>query len=168
MKLLDHMVVLIFFVTSILVGGSDRKVSAYNVGDPASIPGWGRSPGEGNGNPLHYSCQENPTDRGASQATVHGVKKSQTQLHDFTFTFTFHTGCTNLLHTNSHHLFLHIFPNALSLSCFMIAILTVVRCHLIMVLISLVISDVEQLFLYLWAICVSFWKNICSYPLPIF
>ena len=66
MKLLDHMVVLIFFVTSILVGGSDRKVSAYNVGDPASIPGWGRSPGEGNGNPLHYSCQENPTDRGAS------------------------------------------------------------------------------------------------------
>ena len=66
MKFLDHMVVLIliFFVTSILVGGSDCKVSAYNVGDPASIPGWGRS-GEGNGNPLHYSCQENPMDRGA-------------------------------------------------------------------------------------------------------
>ena len=97
MKLLDHMVVLIliFFVTSILVGGSDCKVSAYNVGDPASIPGWGRS-GEGNGYPLHYSCQENPMDRGALQATVHGVMKSQTQLHDFTFTFTFHTGCTNL------------------------------------------------------------------------
>ena len=41
-------------------GGSDSKVSAYNVGDLASIPGSGRSPGEGNGNPLQYSCLENP------------------------------------------------------------------------------------------------------------
>ena len=41
-------------------GGSDGKVSAYNVGDPGSIPGLGRSPGEGNGNPLQYSCLENP------------------------------------------------------------------------------------------------------------
>ena len=41
-------------------GGSDGKVSAYNAGDPGSIPGWGRSPGEGNGNPLQYSCPENP------------------------------------------------------------------------------------------------------------
>ena len=46
-------------------GGSDGKVSAYNVGDPGSIPGSGRSPGEGNGNPLQYSCLENPVDRGA-------------------------------------------------------------------------------------------------------
>ena len=46
-------------------GGSDGKVSAYNAGDPGSIPGSGRSPGEGNGNPLHYSCLENPMDRGA-------------------------------------------------------------------------------------------------------
>ena len=45
-------------------GGSDGKVSAYNVGDPGSIPGLGRSPGEGNGNPLQYSCLENPTDGG--------------------------------------------------------------------------------------------------------
>ena len=45
-------------------GGSDGKVSAYNSGDPASIPGWGRSPGEGNGNPLQYSCLENPMDGG--------------------------------------------------------------------------------------------------------
>ena len=45
-------------------GGSDGKVSAYNVGDPVSIPGSGRSPGEGNGNPLQYSCLENPMDGG--------------------------------------------------------------------------------------------------------
>ena len=54
------------------------KASAYNAGDPGSIPGLGRSPGEGNGNPLQYSCLENPMDRGAWQATVHGVAKSQT------------------------------------------------------------------------------------------
>ena len=59
-------------------GGSDSKASAYNVGDPRSIPGWGRSLGEGNGNPLQYSCLENPMDRGAWWATVHGVAKSQT------------------------------------------------------------------------------------------
>ena len=44
-------------------GGSDGKASAYNVGDPGSIPGLGRSSGEGNGNPLQYSCLENPIDR---------------------------------------------------------------------------------------------------------
>ena len=47
----------------------------------------GRSPGEGNGNPLQYSCLENPIDGGAWQATVHGVAKSQTRQSDFTFTF---------------------------------------------------------------------------------
>ena len=46
-------------------GGSDSKVSVYNVGDPGSIPGSGRSPGEGNGNPFQYYCLENPMDRGA-------------------------------------------------------------------------------------------------------
>ena len=64
--------------------GSDGKASAYSVGDPGSIPGSGSSPGEGNGNPLQYSCLENPMDRGARLATVHGVTKSQTQLNDFT------------------------------------------------------------------------------------
>ena len=49
------------------------KESACNAGAPGSIPGSGRSPGEGNGNPLQYSCLENPMDRGAWQATVHGV-----------------------------------------------------------------------------------------------
>ena len=66
-------------------GGSDSKASAYNVGDLGSIPGSGRSPGEGNGNPLQYSCLENPMDGGAWWATIHGVAKSQTQLRDFTF-----------------------------------------------------------------------------------
>ena len=46
-------------------GGSDGKASVYNAGDPGSVPGLGRSPGEGNGNPLQYYCLENPMDRGA-------------------------------------------------------------------------------------------------------
>ena len=65
-------------------GGSYGKVSACNEGDPGSIPGLGRSPGEGNGNPLQYSCLENPMDGGAWWATVNGVAKSQTRLSDFT------------------------------------------------------------------------------------
>ena len=58
-------------------GGSDGKASVYNVGDPGSIPGSGRSPGEGNGNPLQYSCLENPKDRRAWWATVHGLHKAR-------------------------------------------------------------------------------------------
>ena len=54
-------------------GGSAGKESASNVGDLGSIPGSGRSPGGGHGNPLQYSCLENPTDRGARRATAHGV-----------------------------------------------------------------------------------------------
>ena len=46
----------------VVPGGSDGKVSAYSAGDPGSIPGLGRSPGEGNGKPLQYSCLENPMD----------------------------------------------------------------------------------------------------------
>ena len=65
-------------------GGSDGKMSVYNAGDPGLIPGLGRSPGERNGNPLQDYCLENPMDRGAWQATVHGVAKSQTRLSDFT------------------------------------------------------------------------------------
>ena len=63
-----------FVVTS----GAEVKASACNVGDLGSIPGSGRSPGEGNGNPLQYSCLENPMDGGAWWDTVHGVAKSQT------------------------------------------------------------------------------------------
>ena len=60
-------------------GGSEVKASACNMGDPGLIPESGRSPGEGNGNPLQYSCLENPMDRGAWWAIVHG---SQTVGHD--------------------------------------------------------------------------------------
>ena len=60
-------------------------MSAYNVGYPGSIPGLGRSPGEGNGNPLQYSCLENPMDRRAWQDSVHRVTKSRTQLSKFSF-----------------------------------------------------------------------------------
>ena len=59
-------------------GGSDNKESACNAGDPGSIPGSRRSPGEGNGNPLQYSCLENLMDGGTWQATYHGVAKSRT------------------------------------------------------------------------------------------
>ena len=64
------------------------KESAFKTGDEASIPGVGRCPGGGNGSPLQYPCLENPTDRGAWWATVHGITKSQTRLS--------HSACTNL------------------------------------------------------------------------
>ena len=74
--LLDHMAVLQGFL------GLDGKESACNAGDLSLIPGMGRSPGEGNGHPLQYSYLENPMDRGAWWATVHGVAKSWPWLSD--------------------------------------------------------------------------------------
>ena len=68
-------------VTSII---SEVKVSAWNVGDPGSNPGLGRSPGEGNSTPLQHSCLENLMEGGAWWAIVHGVAKSRTRLSDFT------------------------------------------------------------------------------------
>jgi len=70
-------------------GGSVVKnlpCSAGDAGAMGSIPGLERSPGEGNGNPLQYSCLENLMDRGAWRTTVHGVAKSWTQLSDYTTT----------------------------------------------------------------------------------
>ena len=67
-------------------GGSEVKVSACNVGHLGSIPGSGRTPGGGNGNPLQYSCHGNPMDGGAWQAADYGVAKSRTQLSDHTTT----------------------------------------------------------------------------------
>ena len=61
-------------------GGSDDKEPACNERDLGSIARLGRSPGRGHGNPLQYSCPQNPMDRGAWWATVHGVTKSQIQL----------------------------------------------------------------------------------------
>ena len=63
-------------------GGSDGKESACNVRYLGLIPGLGRSPGEGNGNPLQYSCLENPMNRGAWWATIHEVTESQTGLRN--------------------------------------------------------------------------------------
>ena len=70
-------------------GGSDGRESACSAGDPGSVPGSGRSPREGNGNPLWYFCLENPMDGGAWWATVHGVAKSQRRLSDFSFFLSF-------------------------------------------------------------------------------
>ena len=73
------------------VGQKKKKKSACNAGGPGSIPGSGRSPGEGNGNPLQYSCLENPMDRGAWQATAHGDRRvghnlaTKTTLSEFTY-----------------------------------------------------------------------------------
>ena len=67
-------------------GGSDGKESASNAGDQGSIPGSGRSSGEGNGNPLQYSGLESSMDSGAWQATVHEVAKNRTQLSKHTHT----------------------------------------------------------------------------------
>ena len=64
-------------------GGSDGKKSAYNGADPGSIPWLGRSPGGGHGNPLWYSCLENPMHRGAWQATVLWITKTQTRLSNW-------------------------------------------------------------------------------------
>ena len=61
-------------------GGSEVKASAWNVGDPGSIPGLGRSPGEGNGNPLQYSCLENPMEIGAWWSTVRKLFDTTEQL----------------------------------------------------------------------------------------
>ena len=61
------------------------KAPACNAEEPGSIPGWGRSSGEGNGNPLQYFCLENSINGGAWWATVHGVAKSWTRLSNFSF-----------------------------------------------------------------------------------
>ena len=63
-------------------GGASGKEPTSNVGDLGSIPGLGRSPGGGYGNPLQYCCLENPMDRGAWWARVHGVTKNRTRLSD--------------------------------------------------------------------------------------
>ena len=72
-----------------LPGGSEVKASACNAGDPGLIIGLGRCPREGNGNPLQYSCLENPMDREAWWATAHGVTKSQIRLSDVTYLLTY-------------------------------------------------------------------------------
>ena len=72
-----------------VTGASDSKASTCTVEDPGSIPESGRSPGEGNGNPLQYSCLENSMHGGAWWATVHRVAKSGPRLSDFSFLLSF-------------------------------------------------------------------------------
>ena len=74
-----------------------------DVRDAGSIPGLGRSPREGHGSPLQYSCLENPMGRGAWWATVHGVAKSQTQLSDLTFIFIYLKVAKRVDLKSSHH-----------------------------------------------------------------
>ena len=75
---LKQLIALVSLLCQGFPGGSDGKESYCNAGDPGSILISGRSPGEGNGNSLQYSCLENSMDRGAWWAAVHGVAKSQT------------------------------------------------------------------------------------------
>ena len=89
-------------------------MSAWNAGDLGSIPGLGRSPGEGNGNPLQYSCLENPMDGGAWWTTVHGVAKSQTlSLSLYVFLIDLRIVCISfprpLLDLYNIHMFSYLF-----------------------------------------------------------
>ena len=89
-----------------LPGGSVVKNPSANAGDVSSVPKLERSPGEGNGNPLQYSCLENTMDRGTWRAPVHGMAKSQTQLSDSTKTtwsFTYGTVRENHI-SNVYHM----------------------------------------------------------------
>ena len=79
-KLFEHQFPSLYKETKGVSGGSAIKNPSAMQETPSSIPGWGRSPGEGNGNPLQYSCLRNPTGRGAWRATAHGVTKSPTRL----------------------------------------------------------------------------------------
>ena len=97
------------------LGGSEGKASACNAGDPGSIPGSGRSPGEGNGNPLQYSCLENPMARGAWWATVHGVAKSQTRLSNFTSVPQVGHGFSSKEQVSFNFSIIYICPNPFSL-----------------------------------------------------
>ena len=83
--------------------GSDGKESACNAGGPASIPELGRFPGEGNGNPLQYSCLENPMDREAWRATVHGVAKESDKTEQLTLSLFFQRANVFYFHGCSHH-----------------------------------------------------------------
>ena len=93
--------------------GSVVKDLAANMGDMGSVPGWGRSPGEGNGNSVQHSCLENSKDRGAWWGAVHGVAKSQTRLtrHACMATVNKSNGCLTqyfLLRISQHHYYIPV------------------------------------------------------------
>ena len=94
--------------------GSVGKESSCSTGDTGSVPGSGRSPGEGNGNLFQYSCLENPTDRGAWRATVQRVAKSQTQLSTKAWHSWF-TMCSFLLYSRVIQLCIYIYSFSFSI-----------------------------------------------------
>ena len=94
----------LIIVSSGFPGGSDSKESPCNSGNPGLIPGSGRSPGEGNGNPLQYSCLENSMDREVWWATVHGVAES-----DSTEQLALHTSLHCIFRLKPPHLLVHLF-----------------------------------------------------------
>ena len=105
---LTEQIVNIYSVLGGFPGSSDCKSVCLQCGRLGSIPGSGRSPGEGNGSPLQYSCLENPMDRGALQATVHGIEKSRTRLSNLTFTFSSRDWVRRFNHPNIAAVY---FPN---------------------------------------------------------
>ena len=119
--------------------------------DLGSVPGWGRSPGGGHGNPLQWSCLENPRDRGAWQATVHGAQKSRTRLKWLsTRTHCLHSGCSQSTFQHQWRRVLispHLLQPWFFVECLTMAILTGVRWYLIVTLIwiSLVLSKVDNI-----------------------
>ena len=108
-----------FFFFNRFPSGSDSKVSAHSAGDLGSIPGSGRSPGEGNGNPLQYSCLENSMDGGAWWATVHGLQRvgydwARSLLHIYIFLhIPFHSGLWQGIEYSS--LYCEVGPSCLSI-----------------------------------------------------
>ena len=83
--------------TPVVLMVKNSPANAEDARDTGLIPGWGRSPGGGNGTPLQYSCLKSPTDRGAWQAIVHGVTKSQTWLSDYAWALSWFPGFPLLL-----------------------------------------------------------------------
>ena len=96
---------------------SDSKESACNAGDPGSIPASGRCPGEGNGNPLQYSCLENSMDRGAWQATVHGVANCWDTIEQLTLSPFHYRGLSVSSNSFSASVKLFIQPFSFTLVC---------------------------------------------------
>ena len=95
------------------VSGKESTCNAGDAGHTGSIPGSGRSPGVGHGNPFQYSCLENPIHRRAWWATVHGVAKSQTQLSNFYFSHPIHSSQTFKLPTQHNLANLQLFASYL-------------------------------------------------------
>ena len=93
--------IVIFWASSMAQLVKNSPANAGDTRDTSLIPGSERSPGEGNGNALQYSCLENSMDRGAWWAIVHGVAKSQTGLRNFHFHF-FHFSYLNISHLNTN------------------------------------------------------------------